>query len=194
MSESEPSVPAEVGSPSAAGSSGTDVSGKPRSRMIRERWGSKGWKRTAIILAICLVVETGLFTIPVFPVTQTEIDDHGSTSTNRILFLTPDAFTPSPTRCVQGSTNLCSNAWIALNWSTQRGQDMMFALYSDALPREPPIYNSTNSSYGGYTLACNAVPGVCEDGSSVVTNDTSGFSWSMEWRVVYSYSARVPVL
>ena len=103
--------------------------------------------------------------------------------------------TPPPSQCVGTSSFLCTNVWVAFNWSTHDGRPLTFAFESDQGGPYPPgpvvLYSSSNLSFGGYSFSCGA-RAPCGDPFLIATNDTSGRAWNFDWEEIYNFTATEP--
>ncbi|MGA7476295.1 MAG: hypothetical protein WBW47_03640 [Thermoplasmata archaeon] len=157
------------------------------------------WKILSAILMVCLIVVVGLFTLPVSPVTKTGTDWHSLASSNESYLLSSGALMPAQTHCVGSTTYLCTHLWIAFNWSTLNGRVMAFEFSVENGASFPypfiPLYNATNLSFGGYSMACGGGPlNYCPGEFLITTNDTSSATWYFQWAVLYDYPTNQPVL
>ncbi|MGA7860983.1 MAG: hypothetical protein WCB19_03900 [Thermoplasmata archaeon] len=85
------------------------------------------------------------------------------------------------------SSFLCSDLWVAFNWSTHDGQPLTFEFESDqGHPQPVVLYTSSNLSFGGYSFYCGAP---CGDPFLITTNDTSGHAWNFDWEEIYNFTA-----
>ncbi len=153
------------------------------------------WKRISAILIICLVVviclfvATALWPVPVRTVQQTGIEWHTLNDAAQFYEFDSGDLTPPPSQCVGTSTFLCSDLWVAFNWSTHDGQPLTFGFESDqGYPQPVVLYTSSNLSFGGYSFYCGA-RAPCGDPFLITTNDTSGQAWNFDWEEIYNYTA-----
>ena len=157
------------------------------------RRGPRRWFWVSMALVACLIVTLAVFTVPVRQATATGIEFGAVTSSNTTYLLGSYTLWPPASTCVGPSSYLCTNIWVAFNWSTLTGQPMNFRFIVVGQPGSP-IYNATGVAFGGFSMTCDTVHYFCEDPFYISTNDTSGQGWFFHYRVVYDYLSTVPVL
>ena len=159
------------------------------------------WQYATAVLAIVVISLVVLFVLFVAPLGSQEvtaIDWHVVGSTSSLYSIVSGTFVPSPSHCAGSTSNVCSDLRVAFNWSTTDGRVMSFAFQGVGLVGVGlgfvTIYNSTNQSWGGYSFLCGDGPRYCGDPFEIMTNDTTGYSWSFDWQIIYNYTSPAPLL
>lgn len=151
------------------------------------------WKRISgillILLVVCLVAIAGLATMKTESVTKTGIDWYHFTANYQTYEFVSGDFFPTPTGCSTSTTFVCSDQWVALNWSASDGHNMTFQFYSSYNSRLFLLYSSENISFGGYSFWCGPEPRYCGEPFIILTNDTSGRVWTFQWETLFNYTA-----
>ncbi len=151
------------------------------------------WKRISVILlvllVICLATIAGLAITRTGSVTRTGIDWYRFTTNYQTYELDSGDLFPTPAECSTSTTFVCSDLWVAFNWSTHDGQPLTFEFESDqGYPQLVVLYTSTNLSFGGYSFYCGA-RAPCGDPFLITTNDTSSRAWTFQWETLFNYTA-----
>jgi hypothetical protein len=177
----------------------------------RASWASRPllWQILSAILIVVLIVLAVLIEVPIRSVPETGVERHSLTATNQSEWLTTAVFLPGATHCGQQgvwySCDTSSNtgwngasSWTTLNWSTSEGREMTFQMYGYIGPnpnaRASLLYSAENASFGVYGFQCGSGPEYCGDPFEIVTNDSTGEVWVLQWAVVYSFTSTVPLV
>jgi len=166
----------------------------------RER-GVRRRRRVALVVLTSLVLVTALvalFTIPATHVIVTGTIRSSLTSTTDHAFL-DTGYPPTPSQCTGSTSYLCTNLWIAFNWSTLNGQAMTFQILTESAVPFPNVqtiylYNATGLSFGGYVMDCSGTNPYCDYPLQVFTNDSTGLAWYVQWIIFYDYPSTQPLL
>ncbi len=159
---------------------------------------TRHWKRIALILTIGLVVLLFLLVAVVWPeptrnVQQMGVVWHSLESTGGYYVIDSGALVPPPSRCIGTSSFLCSDIWVAFNWSSQGGEPLTFELWSSGnIPVYVLVYEASNLSFGGYSVHCGAPPRDCGEPWEIITNATSSQAWNLDWEEFYNYTTTEP--
>lgn len=172
----------------------------PEAAVLPRRHRAWPWMVLSAVLLAALLVVLYMYTVPVRTVHLSGMDRYAFTSTNPSYWFNDSAFDPSPARCVGTSSYLCTDVWVAFNWSTANGHDLSFQFYgtytrsSNLSQNVWLLYDAENTSFGGYAFNCGAEPTYCGEPFYIVTNDPLGQAWTVQWVIFYTYPATVPEL
>jgi len=161
----------------------------------RRRYRRLTWATVvAVVTSIAIVV--GLYTVPVrsIPMTGelTSLESSFRQETNTYGL----DLDPPQSRCVSAESYECTNIWYAFNWSAPVGHIMSFEMAwmegSGPQVYYHTVYQSTNSSFGGWVCESESVG--CPGALTILTNDTWGLDWYLQCVVFYTYPGQAPLL